>query len=30
VLSHDFALGGGVRYIIKNLGMALEIRNGQE
>ncbi|KAM0874188.1 hypothetical protein ACQ4PT_037587 [Festuca glaucescens] len=30
VLSRDFVSGGAVRYIIKNLGMALEIRDGQE
>ncbi|KAK1698777.1 hypothetical protein QYE76_015474 [Lolium multiflorum] len=30
VLSRDFATGGAVRYIIKDLGMALEVGDGQE
>ncbi|KAM0902692.1 hypothetical protein ACQ4PT_019145 [Festuca glaucescens] len=30
VLSRDFVSGGAVRYIIKNLGMSLEIGDGQE
>jgi 3-hydroxyisobutyrate dehydrogenase-like beta-hydroxyacid dehydrogenase len=30
VLSRDFASGGSVRYIIKDLGMALEVGDGQE
>lgn len=29
-LSRDFATGGSVRYIIKDLGMALEVGDGQE
>ncbi|CAM0953840.1 unnamed protein product [Alopecurus aequalis] len=30
VLSRDFATGGAVRYMIKDLGMALEVGDGQE